>query len=78
MSRTSYDPDRHPLRVARKIRGWTAEELGRRAGVAQSTIARIELRNHHPSARTLAKLATALGLEELETLLEPWVEGADE
>lgn len=55
------------------MRGWTEEELARAAGIAQSTVARIERGDRMPSAGTLAKLASALGLSELSDLLRPWV-----
>jgi len=55
------------------MRGWSTYELSRRSGVSQSTIWRIEIGERHPSARTLAKLAGALGFDELGGLLSPWV-----
>lgn len=71
----AYPADSHPLRIARKMRGWTEEELARAAGIAQSTVARIERGDRMPSTDTLAKLAGALGLSELSDLLRPWVKG---
>lgn len=71
----SASVEEHPLRTARKLRGWSTYELARRSGVAQSTVYRIESGERHPSAKTLAKIANALGFDELEGLLGPWVEG---
>ena len=74
MSRKSSEARQHPLVKARELRGWSTYELAARSGVAQSTIFRIEIGERHPSAKTLARIARALGLDELEALLEPWVE----
>ena len=73
MSQSALPGKEHPLRAARKLRGWSTYELARRAGIAQSTIQRIETGERRPSARTLAKIANALGFGELGQLLEPWV-----
>lgn len=69
--------EEHPLRTARKLRGWSTYSLAHRAGVAQSTIYRIESGERHPSAKTLAKIAKALDLDELDGLLAPWVEAPE-
>lgn len=72
MGHTAYQ-EKHPLRIAREMRGWTEVELAGRAGLAQSTVSRIERGVRQPSAATLAKIAGALSLDELEDLLTPWV-----
>src|SRR5690606_37422292 len=68
----------HPLRAARELKGWTTRELAAKAGVAHSTIVRVENRLHRPSFSTLARIATALGLGDLQDLLAPWSDERDE
>jgi DNA-binding XRE family transcriptional regulator len=53
-----------PLFVARRLRGWSQPALARRAGIGVATLRRIENGRglYNPSAWTLGKLATALGL----------------
>ena len=75
MSRKSSTETRHPLRAARELRGWSTYTLAEKAGVSQSTVFRIETGERKPSAYTLVKIANALGLDELEELLVPWVRG---
>jgi ribosome-binding protein aMBF1 (putative translation factor) len=43
--------------------GISQAELGRRAGMRQPHIARLEAGDHEPSLGTLARLARALGIE---------------
>lgn len=51
------------LRELRERRGWSQAELGRRAGIAQSVINRLESgKNRGPSLDTLEQLAKALGV----------------
>ena len=64
----------HPLRSVRELKGWSSYDLAQRAGVAQSTISRIETGKIRPTARTLAKLAKAMENKDLGKLLKPWVE----
>jgi transcriptional regulator with XRE-family HTH domain len=66
----------HPMQGARELRGWSAADLARHAGVSEAAVSRIEARKRRPNAATVAKLARALGLP-LADLLEPWV-GEDE
>jgi predicted transcriptional regulator len=58
------------LRKARERAGLTQRELARRAGTAQSVVARIELGITDPSSGTLSRLLTATGFE-LIARLEP-------
>ncbi len=44
----------------RERRGWSKAELGRRSGMARSTIALIELGRREPSVTTITRLAAAL------------------
>jgi transcriptional regulator with XRE-family HTH domain len=64
-------PHRSPadlLRTARTRAGLSQRELARRAGTAQSVIARIELGATSPTWETLSRLLDAAGFE-LEALL---------
>ena len=51
------------LREARARAGLTQRELARRAGTAQSVVARIEQGRTDPSTATLARLLAAAGFE---------------
>ena len=57
------------LREARTLGGLSQRQLARRAGTAQSVVARIEGGQTSPSWATLARLLGALGFE-LRTALE--------
>lgn len=46
---------------ARTKRGWSQQELARRAGIRRETLSRIETAKHVPTARVLAKIDRALG-----------------
>lgn len=62
------------LRAARRGAGLTQRELARRAGTAQSVVARIESGQTSPAADTLARLLAAAGFEariELTPLTVP-------
>ena len=51
------------LQEARRQSGLTQAELARRAGVPQSTVAKIERGRRDPSLSTLERLVRAAGLE---------------
>lgn len=51
------------VRTARSRTGLTQRELARRAGTAQSVVARIELGQTSPSVATLSRLLGAAGFE---------------
>jgi transcriptional regulator with XRE-family HTH domain len=51
------------LQEARRLSGLTQAELARRAGVPQSTVAKIERGRRDPSLSTLERLVRAAGLE---------------
>lgn len=51
------------LRAARERAGLTQRELARRAGTAQSVVARIEQGRTDPSSATLARVLAAAGFE---------------
>ena len=51
------------LQEARRRAGLTQAELARRAGVPQSTVAKIERGRRDPSLSTLERLVRAAGLE---------------
>jgi transcriptional regulator with XRE-family HTH domain len=67
-----------PLRTIRKAHGLSLAEVAEKSGVAKSTLSRLERGLHRPRADTLAKIAKALGLSELDDLLKPWTPGAEE
>lgn len=48
---------------ARKARGLTQRELGKKLGLPQSQISRIERNPDHTTVRTLKRLARALGVD---------------
>jgi transcriptional regulator with XRE-family HTH domain len=48
------------IRQLRGKRGWSQEELARRAGLSRTFLARLETARHDPTLGTLQKLATAL------------------
>ena len=62
---------RNLVREARKRAGWTQAELGRRAGVPQSTIAHIESGTRTPSTDIVERLVRAAGFELRVNLAEP-------
>lgn len=59
------------LRLARRRRGLSQRMLAERAGVAQSTVARIEAHTQQPSLPLLAKVLAAADLE-LRTRIEDY------
>jgi transcriptional regulator with XRE-family HTH domain len=54
--------DRMAARIqkARRARGWSQEELARRAGVTRPYLARLETGRQDPRVSTIVKLARAL------------------
>ncbi len=54
--------DEAALRKARNEAGLTLQELSEKSGVALETISRLENDEHKPQAKTLKKLAGALGI----------------
>ncbi len=50
------------VRVLRKERGWTLQELGRRSGVSLSAVSKIENAQVAPTFDTLVKVARGLGM----------------
>ena len=61
-------PPAELLRAARARAGLTQRQVARRAGTAQSVVARIELGTTSPTWETLTRLLAAAGFE-LEALL---------
>jgi transcriptional regulator with XRE-family HTH domain len=66
--------DAKTLKAHRKARGWSQEELARRAGLARITVARLEgraaARNREPELRTVLALARTLGVP-VDALVAP-------
>ena len=50
------------LKVFRKDRGWTLDELARRSGVSRAMLSQIEARKTNPTIAVLWKISTAFGL----------------
>jgi DNA-binding XRE family transcriptional regulator len=50
------------IRWARQDKGLSQKELGRRLGISQQQVAKLENPDENPTLETLAKLASALGL----------------
>ena len=59
------------LILYRAEHGLTQTALGRRLGMPQSAIARLEIGEHIPTLSTLLKLTDVLGLEILVTMTPP-------
>ncbi len=54
------------IRGLRNIKGWTQEELGRRADLSYKFIGEIERGQQNPSLDTIVKIAAAMKVEPLE------------
>lgn len=54
----------------RKKRGWTQKDLAEETGLSRGYISTIEEGGIHPSVKTLALIAGALGVEARELLEE--------
>ena len=54
------------LILERARRDWSQEELAREAGVSPTTIAKVEKGHGGARARTLYKIANALGIDAME------------
>lgn len=64
------------IRILRAEAGITETELGRRSGVAQYQISRIEHGLTRPTAPTVKKLADGLGVGVAQVyLLDEWLSG---
>jgi transcriptional regulator with XRE-family HTH domain len=50
------------VKYARELRGWSQNQLDKRAGFSVGRVSRIERNERAPSADTLAKLAATLGV----------------
>jgi XRE family transcriptional regulator, regulator of sulfur utilization len=50
------------LKVFRKDRGWTLDDLARRSGVSRAMLSQIEARKTNPTIAVLWKISTAFGL----------------
>jgi HTH-type transcriptional regulator/antitoxin HipB len=58
------------VRTRREALGWSQQELGRRADMPQSSVARFEAGGTEPTIPTLERLAHALGMH-LTVRMEP-------
>ncbi len=58
------------VREARKRKGWTLEETGRRAGIGRSTLSKIENNRTKPGFDTVRRLTRALELETPQLFLQ--------
>lgn len=57
---SGIDIDKKRLVRLREERTWTREELGKRAGLSRSAIAKVETGERRPSIATLAAICEAL------------------
>jgi transcriptional regulator with XRE-family HTH domain len=57
------------IHQARKLKGWTMEQLGTRAGASRNFISTIERNEGRPTLKMLESIAEALGCE-LDITLE--------
>jgi len=60
----------YEIRALREKRGLSQRELAERLGTTQSAVARLEAGNISPSLPTLDKLADALGVELMVSLVD--------
>ena len=58
------------VREARKRKGWTLEETGRRTGIGRSTLSKIENNRTKPGFDTVRRLTQALELETPQLFLQ--------
>ncbi len=58
----SFDPSR--LAEIRKSKGLSQRALAKAAGISQALVAELERGKHPPSAASLNKIVTALGVSE--------------
>jgi len=56
------------LRALRDKRGWSQEELAKRAGISRGYLARLETGRHDPTLTMIEKLAKALNVPVTELL----------
>jgi excisionase family DNA binding protein len=72
------EPDFSSIERRRRDRGWSAEELARRAGIAGRSVRNIELGRQRPHGGTLRLLAIALGCDpdDLTTNEAPAADGS--
>jgi transcriptional regulator with XRE-family HTH domain len=64
------------LRAVRIARGMSLRETARRARIDPAHLSRVERGERQPSIDALARLAEALGLDELAKLLAPYREAS--
>ncbi|OAN71151.1 transcriptional regulator [Sulfitobacter sp. EhC04] len=81
IARASGDPETAPpldlgarVRELRKARGWTLEQAARQAGLARSTLSKIENSQMSPTYEALKKLATGLEISVPQLFTPPAAE----
>ena len=57
------------VRVLRRERGLTQQELGRRSGLSRSFLSQVENGNRAPSLSSLSRISAALGVMPIEVLV---------
>ncbi len=75
---TLSGPRGQTIRMLRAERGWNQKELAAAAGVSNLTIVRLENETGHPHAKTLHKVAEALGVSVRDLYEEPALAGKGE
>lgn len=58
------------IREGREAKRWSASQLARRADVSKSTISKLENNQTDGDAKTLGKIARALGIPETEFFMD--------
>jgi len=56
------------LKALRDKRGWSQEQLAKRAGISRGYLARLETGRHDPTLTMIEKLAKALGVRVTKLL----------
>lgn len=64
----AYEMDIKKMEHLAMVKCWGMAELQRQAGLAGTTIYKIKIGQHKASARTVGKLARALGCDPMELL----------
>ncbi len=64
----AYEMDIKKMEHLAMVKCWGMAELQRQAGLAGTTIYKIKIGQHKASARTVGKLARALGCDPMELI----------
>lgn len=67
----------YKIKEHREAAGFTQEELAEKAGLSRTTIAMLESNGGNTTTKTLAKIATALGISLDALFFEDFVQPAE-